>query len=496
MFKKFKNLLVHDSYYKGILLIGNLLHNLEQKILEHFDNIHFIDTSNSLTENFKNVKQHILSDKESLTTFHIYNDPWFNSLKEFNLDQRKDYKHLIKVKEEKVETDILDDVLCPEYSNVNFCFIDTNGNELDVLKGGMRFLKEIEYLCVRYFPNDLFINHSNPEEILKFLKEEGWRFRDMYIKSSDHHYLLFSKINEKSKYFITADLEGSFCGILFQVFHIYTLAKLFNLEPIFDNFPYYQNLNSLTLSPFKSCLKSDKFKIVEAYTLDKINFHQVVTDNLYFNFTEQVPKFRHLKYKGYFKSFLYSYQYREELVQIINKNQIEIKDWINDLMNKSIETVIRTGTSVGEFLNIKFCAIHICQERQIIKGNADKKYYKDAIQQIIKAIKKQELSTEVVFVLINVKENHLPDVELYTEVKTLLSPYIYQEIRFEKEIEAFYMMRHLDFYILNNSDLSYVSWYMNNDWKRSIVVKPQNLYEEELGEEWFKKVNDELFIKC
>ena len=80
------------------------------------------------------------------------------------------------IKNEEVEVDILDNFKSRS-GNYNFININAEGSELEVLKGGMIVLNQINYVY--------FKNNSNVEETDEFLSEYGMeRMEDfLYIKT-------------------------------------------------------------------------------------------------------------------------------------------------------------------------------------------------------------------------------------------------------------------------------------------------------------------------
>jgi len=458
MFAKFYRLLVRNNFYKGIFIIGPNFKSQDVKISSYFPcNVFYIESS--------------LSKKNEVVSVNIYNDPSFNSECPFNKN-RGDYKHLVFLEKKEVSAILLDDI--NNTLDFNFCFIDTNGTELKVLQGGEKFLEKIEYLCVRVHYSNLFEGHTNHKELLRYLSERGWYLRDSYVKDSDHVYIYFSRLLPPSKYYATVELNGNLGNQLFQLFFIYGYAKRHNLQLVFSDIPYYPNFNGLIDSPilkfFNNC---NEVQVMSYDEFDKISFHQIVTGSIPEQNGNSPPLFQNIKYVGHFENHLLSEDVRIELINEMKKEIPYSSKIMTELNRKAIKLLLQRNVSIGEYLEYKFCAMHICLEISGVLYNADLEYYRNAIQSMSKMFKNSQLPIQLIFVIIVVQDAYIQDKELEEKIKKELEQELFIELRIDCEYEALYALSGFDAYILNNSNLDYIGWYLNNEYKNIPMIRPR-----------------------
>jgi len=60
-------------------------------------------------------------------------------------------------------------------ADADLMVIDTQGSELEVLKGGLETLSHIKWLIVEYWQNEAYENVPREEQIVSFLNEHGFR---------------------------------------------------------------------------------------------------------------------------------------------------------------------------------------------------------------------------------------------------------------------------------------------------------------------------------
>jgi len=465
MFAKFYRLLVRNSFYKGLFIIGSNYKSQETKISTYFPcNVSYID--------------YPLSNVEEKTTVNIYNDPSFNSECEFN-KSRNDYKHIILTKQIKIETTLLDNIINPLDSN--FCLIDTNGTELKVLQGGEKFLEKIEYLCIRVHYSNLFENHSNHKQVLQYLSDKGWALRYSYVKDSDHIYIYFSRLLPPSKYYATVELNGNLGSQLFQIFFIYTYAKLHNLQLSFSDIPYYPNFNGLIDSPVLKLFQDCKdIQILNYEDFEKISFHQIIAGSIPETNRVSPPLFQNIRYVGNFENHELSEEFRLDLIKVLFTNEKRStyrKKFENELNRKALKLMLQRNVSIGEYLEYKFCAMHICLEISKVLYNADINYYKKTIQYMRDSFKSKYVPVQLIFVIIKINDSYIQDKDLEEEIKRELSNDLFLEIEIDSEYDALYAFTIFDAYILNNSSLDYMGWYLNMEYKNIPMINPNKLKE-------------------
>lgn len=478
MFAKFYKLLVRNQFYKGLFVIGSDFYKMDKTISTYFGkDIVYIDP----IAHAPNIVTAHLSHIEKESELFIYNDHKFNGECEFNAN-RNEYKNVILLKKEKVRSITLDQIKNPE--EYNFCIIDVNGKELDVIKGGEDFLQKIEYLCVRIHYSNLFLNKENYKNVLNYLSTSGWALRDTYIRDSDHVYMYFTRLSHNSKYYATIELEGNLGTQLFQIFFIYNFAQSNNLQLIFSDVPYYPNFNGLTYSPILEFFMSNEkvpeleFQVIDDDEYEEINFHTVVSGS-FSDMFHPIP-FQNIKYKGTFNNHELSIAVRDKLVQVIKQNKNSettiksAKRFFINLNSECVKLIITRGVSIGEYLEYKFCVIHICREISRVVGNADLDHYKKGIQWMKEYFKKKQEPTQLVFVLLTITDNYIPNEELYSCIQEELSQDLYIEKEIIDEYEGLFALTMFDAYILNTSGLDYMGWFLNPDYNQLPIYKVED----------------------
>lgn len=80
------------------------------------------------------------------------------------------YQHIVFNEQEKVEVKTLDSY---NYTEYNFINMDVQGYELEVLKGSVETLKNIDYVYCEVNRDELYENNAYVEEIDQFLSKYG-----------------------------------------------------------------------------------------------------------------------------------------------------------------------------------------------------------------------------------------------------------------------------------------------------------------------------------
>ncbi|EMH80465.1 methyltransferase, FkbM family [alpha proteobacterium HIMB114] len=163
---------------------GNFMKNFNQENLEHIylfePNFEKYKTLRSKFKSF-NIYNTALSDKKSVEDFVICSKEDTTSTLENALNKnsflyyvktkilKKDY-----IKKIKVEVNKLDNIFNEDIYPNSFLKIDTEGSDLQVLKGGENFLKKVNYVLIEVKKFNLY-NNCKKEDILKFLIKKNFK---------------------------------------------------------------------------------------------------------------------------------------------------------------------------------------------------------------------------------------------------------------------------------------------------------------------------------
>jgi len=138
------------------------------------------DTFSKLQNRFKaNSKvmnfNFALGEKAGDQVIHLFEDNQLNSLKgDLSSDEQISNKQTVIIK-------TLSD-FCPESSveRIDLLKIDTEGFELEILRGGIDILKNVKYIFVEVGFVDEDLRHTSFVKVDKFLKELGFSFYSLY----------------------------------------------------------------------------------------------------------------------------------------------------------------------------------------------------------------------------------------------------------------------------------------------------------------------------
>jgi len=132
------------------------------------------------TKKYKVINKALGNEKKSNNLFYETRKPECSSMKELNLDYLKKFpnpERFETIKKSSVETTTLDD----EFNDSNFPHfikIDTEGAELDILKGGEKTLQNVMGLVIEVYFTDLHKKQVKFDEINNFLRLRKFEFID------------------------------------------------------------------------------------------------------------------------------------------------------------------------------------------------------------------------------------------------------------------------------------------------------------------------------
>lgn len=126
------------------------------------------------------VSEKALSNRTCEANFFVHQDSTMNSLVEADHEVLRSYfpYDRERPKEVKVLTSTLDDEVSALSRSNNtkvFIKIDTQGNELDVLKGGLRVLESTEGILVEHMFLTPYKSSYEFAELVRFLDEHGFK---------------------------------------------------------------------------------------------------------------------------------------------------------------------------------------------------------------------------------------------------------------------------------------------------------------------------------
>jgi FkbM family methyltransferase len=84
------------------------------------------------------------------------------------------YPHIVFNQREKVKITKLDNFIS-ELTNINFINIDVQGYELEVFKGALVFLKNVDYIMTEVNNAEVYQNCAKVDELDNFLSEYGFK---------------------------------------------------------------------------------------------------------------------------------------------------------------------------------------------------------------------------------------------------------------------------------------------------------------------------------
>ncbi len=152
-----------------------------------FDKTICFEPNKQMNEAIKTINNNIdvsianiaLSDKKGVVTFHLHEDSSMNSIVGSDAEVLKSefpWDNPDLMKETEVPTDTLDNYIQSNQlqDDTFFIKIDTQGNELTVLRNGIETLKKTEVLLIEYMFLSPYENNFSHFELLEFLNENGF----------------------------------------------------------------------------------------------------------------------------------------------------------------------------------------------------------------------------------------------------------------------------------------------------------------------------------
>ena len=87
-------------------------------------------------------------------------------------------RHFKKNKFETIYSTTLDKVIIKKNLNFDLIKLDTQGSELDILKGGSKVLKNVEYIIIECSSSKIATTRGHREkEICNFLSSKGFKYK-------------------------------------------------------------------------------------------------------------------------------------------------------------------------------------------------------------------------------------------------------------------------------------------------------------------------------
>lgn len=183
MLLDFKNLISkYNLNINGIIQIG--AHFGQEHSLYEENNILNIVYFEPLSKNFKVLKENV-GDKAILFNYALGNDNKKISMNVESANQGmsssilkpklhiKQYPHIIFNETEEVDMRRLDDIEF-DFNNYNTINIDVQGYELEVFKGAVNILKNIDYIISEINRDEVYEGCAKVEELDSFLKTYGF----------------------------------------------------------------------------------------------------------------------------------------------------------------------------------------------------------------------------------------------------------------------------------------------------------------------------------
>ena len=124
-----------------------------------------------------NVEPVALSDTPGITTFNVYNKPDLSSFLQAQPEETHRYKHsgLQLAKEIEVACDTLDNVCNKRNEQPDFLILDTQGTELNILRGGQNILEDVLGIRCEVEFLEFYKNQPLFFTVCAFLHEHGFQ---------------------------------------------------------------------------------------------------------------------------------------------------------------------------------------------------------------------------------------------------------------------------------------------------------------------------------
>jgi FkbM family methyltransferase len=120
------------------------------------------------------VRQCALSQQSGTAQFHISDKPGWSSLRELVKGQSRPSDELVVTRSVTVDVRSLDDVIKELKYNNLYLKLDTQGSDLDCLRGGEATLKMVKGLQTELGCIPCYDGAASPSQVLAFLEERGF----------------------------------------------------------------------------------------------------------------------------------------------------------------------------------------------------------------------------------------------------------------------------------------------------------------------------------
>ena len=136
----------------------------------------------NLKSNQVTVVNELASNKVMPVTFNIHEDSQMSSIlgvEENKLKKNFEWDNPEKIEKVELTSSTLD-ILCEQHqvdlSKKTLLKIDTQGNELDVLKGASGCLPSFHYIIVEYMFDSPYVGETSSNDLFKLLFDKGFIF--------------------------------------------------------------------------------------------------------------------------------------------------------------------------------------------------------------------------------------------------------------------------------------------------------------------------------
>lgn len=140
------------------------------------------------------LKRIALSESKGQQTLHVTANNWSSSLKQLNATEIKELPVELKnylYESESVEVDV--STLDEEFFNAENILaikLDTQGNELNVLKGGEEVLKKTRFIITELNNHNIYSECDQYFQVDEFLRYHNFRLLDMVVSYRTNHKVL------------------------------------------------------------------------------------------------------------------------------------------------------------------------------------------------------------------------------------------------------------------------------------------------------------------
>lgn len=178
-------------------------HHLNPKLIICFEpNQSFWDYYSNLTEKIQLIKK-ALTNSSGTAVLHITSNNLSSSLLEINENEIDMYhnahrKRFKRIGSLEVKTSTLDDELYG-FNEILVIKLDTQGTELNILKGGIEVLKRTKFIICEMQNHEIYNKSCKYYEIDSFLRGKGFKLIDLLVSyRSNNQVEEFDAIYENS----------------------------------------------------------------------------------------------------------------------------------------------------------------------------------------------------------------------------------------------------------------------------------------------------------